>query len=81
MLQGSFRNWDDSTDGAPLVQIDQANSTTTYVGEAIAGSAVADAVWRIKKIVCANSDLTITWADGNTNFDNVWNNRATITYS
>lgn len=63
------------------VQIDQANATTTYVGEAQIGSATSSAVWKIKKIVCADSDLTITYADGNKNYDNIWDNRASLNYS
>jgi hypothetical protein len=80
MLQGSFRNWDDADSSAPSVRIDQVNNTTTYVGEAGEGAVENTAVWRIKKIVC-DDGLSITYADGNTNFDNNWTNRASLTYS
>lgn len=53
-----------------------------YIGEAPAGSALSASVWRIKKIVLdSSSDVTQTWANGNANFDKVWNNYASYTYS
>ena len=55
--------------------------STTYIGEADPGSALASAVWRIKRIQVVGDVSTILWADGNSNFDNVWNNRAALSYS
>jgi hypothetical protein len=63
------------------VVIDEANTTTTYVGEAAVASATSAAVWKIQRLVCSNGDLTITWADGNVNYDNIWDNRASLSYS
>lgn len=60
--------------------VDEASATITYVGKATPGTATASALWQIQKID-TTGDLTITWADGNADFDNVWNDRATITYS
>lgn len=54
--------------------------SVVYIGEAAIGSATNAAVWRIKKID-ETSGLIITWADGNSNFDNVWDLRADLTYS
>lgn len=62
------------------LRLDEASATITYVGEAAPASSEAAAVWRIKRINEA-SGVSITWADGNTNFDNVWANRAALTYS
>jgi hypothetical protein len=81
MLQGSFRNWDGSSDSAPSVRIDNPSSSVTYVGEAGDAAVENSSVWRIKKIVCVSDTLTVTWADGNTNFDNNWTNRASLSYS
>lgn len=61
--------------------IDEASSTVTYVGKAAAGSSTASAVWQIQKISISGSVTTISWADGDGNFDNVWNNRASLSYS
>lgn len=65
---------------APLaLKMDEASSTITYVGEAAAGSATSGAVWRIKRISTA-AGVAIEWADGDTDFNNVWDNRAALTY-
>jgi hypothetical protein len=61
--------------------VDEASSTITYIGSAIASSLTSESVWKIKRIEISGTLTIITWADGNTNFDNVWNNRATLEYS
>lgn len=63
------------------VRIDEADASTTYFGFASPGSANASAVWRIKRMSVSGNVTTIEFADGNTNFDNVWNNRASLSYS
>lgn len=63
-----------------LLQVDSVG-TTTYLGYADAGSLTSAAVWAVKKIVETGSDVSITWADGNVNYDNVWDNRLTLIYS
>jgi hypothetical protein len=62
---------------------DASPPTVSYFGTAETGSAEGSAVWRIKKIVygAVDGDVTVTWADGNANFDNVWTNRAALSYS
>ena len=53
-----------------------------YIGLALPGSSKASAAWKISKLSYSGTDVTeILWADGNTLFDNVWNNRATYIYS
>lgn len=54
-------------------------ATYTYIGEAAAGTAEGSALWRVKRLT--NADNTIVWADGNSNFDNIWTNRAGASYS
>lgn len=53
--------------------------TYTYVGEADPGIAEGSAAWRIKRLT--NADNTVLWAGGDTNFDKIWTNRASLTYS
>jgi hypothetical protein len=55
--------------------------TVSYLGEATPGTATSSATWRIKKITEVGSDVTIEYADGNTAFDNVWDNRTGLSYS
>ena len=52
-----------------------------YVGEATIGSTTSAAVWRIKKVDNTGGDLILQWADGNASFDNIWDNRLSLTYS
>jgi hypothetical protein len=61
--------------------IDEASSTVTYVGKADPGSSEASAVWQIKKITVSGTETIITWADGDVNFNNVWDNRAGLSFS
>lgn len=61
-------------------RLDEASSTVTYVGKATTGSSTGSAVWQIQKLD-STSGLVITWADGDSSFDNVWNNRASLSYS
>lgn len=57
------------------------NSSITYVGEAEPGSSTSDPVWRIKVVVETGNDISVEWADGNGNFDNIFDDRETINYS
>lgn len=52
----------------------------TYVAEATPGSSQASSVWRVQKID-ETTGAVITWADGNTNFDNVATDLTALTYS
>jgi hypothetical protein len=63
------------------ILLDDLGTGTSYVGRAAAGSLTADAVWLVKKLVESGGDITITFADGNTNYDNIWDLRASLTYS
>lgn len=69
-----------STDTTYSIRVDDASSTVTYVGEAQTGSSESGAVWRIKRLTTAGTVLSIEWADGNMQFDNVWSDRTTLTY-
>lgn len=54
----------------------------TYVGKAEPGEATSASTWRISRIdESASPDMIILWADGDVNFDNVWDARASIDYS
>ena len=70
-----------TTSNIYTLRLDEADSSTVYVGEAITGSATSGAVWRIKRILTSGTVLSILFADGNTNFDNVWDNRGSLSYS
>lgn len=55
------------------------SGTYTYFGEAEPGTSTAQALWRVSRMT--NADNTIEWADGDGDFDNVWDNYASLSYS
>lgn len=63
------------------LRYDYVDATTSYLGEAVPGSLSSAAVWRVKLLTFAGDDVTVTYADGDSDFDNVWDNRASLTYS
>ncbi len=63
---------------------DTTTAGVTYIGYAVpTGSAIptSGAVWRIKKIDESTGVTSIKWADGDTLFNNIWNNRVSLTYN
>lgn len=61
--------------------VDEVNSNLTYLGVAKLGTAGSDAKWQIRRIQKVSSVTSIQYADGNRRFDNVWDDRASLTYS
>lgn len=62
-------------------RVDTASASITYVGESATNVAESAAAWQIKKLETVGTVLKITWADGNDLYDNVWTDRASLTYS
>ena len=64
------------------VILDEASASLLYFGVAAPGALTSADVWQIQKIVIGpGNSVAITWADGNAEFDNVWDNRASLSYS
>jgi hypothetical protein len=61
-------------------QTDFVGEDVIYKGEAEAGSLTSSPLWRIRKITIVNDDISETWANGNTDFDKVWDDRYTLNY-
>ena len=53
-----------------------------YIGKSNAGTATSASEWQVKQLTwAADGTLTkIEYADNNQNYDNVWDNRATLNY-
>lgn len=60
--------WDDTT-----------TADVVYVGYADIGSATSAASWRIMKV--DKTSKQVTYADGDSLADNIWDNRASLSYS
>jgi len=90
LLHGRTADWNVSEElqAARIANADKAlrydpvSSTVSYLGVAVTGSAEGDAVWSIRRITfTAAGSVTVEYADGNNRFDNIWSNRAGLTYS
>ena len=62
-------------------RIDEVNDNLVYEGYAEAGTTNSSALWAIRKISKSDAITSTTWADGDINYDNIWDDRATLTYS
>ena len=66
-------------DDALKTIIDEQDSAT-YIGKAHCGCNTDSPHWQIRRITVEDSTTTIEWADGDTLFDNVFDDRATLIY-
>ena len=55
--------------------------TVTYYGFAVAGEATSAATWKVFKVTDDGTTTVKLWADGDTSFDNVWDDYASLSYS
>lgn len=81
---GAYMDLDErpATDASILAaRVDEAPGGVTYVGTAAAGALPGAATWRIKRLTESGGDVTVEWADGDAAYDNVWDSRASLTYS
>ena len=69
--------------GSYAQRVDDTGSGVTYHGWAVPGTATSAASWRIRRITDSGTptDTVIDFADGNNNLDNIWDNRAALSYS
>jgi len=73
-------NW--AVDMTQLIKyVDDVSGTTLYIGEAQPNTLTSTASWRIKRIVFTGDDSETLYADGDANFNNIWDNRASLSYS
>lgn len=62
------------------VRIDDQTSVV-YIGTAPIGSATSDPVWSIKRISISGGSTVIDWANSTDLSTNIWDNRASLSYS
>ena len=63
---------------------DTVGGTVLYFAQALAGTLDAAATWQIQRITFTTpgeDDSVIEWADGDIKYDNVWDDRLTLSYS
>jgi hypothetical protein len=71
---------------AQTSRIDQVDPDATpeiiYRGRALPGTLESVAAWRIERItIAADGDVETLFADGDDLFNNIWTNRASLSYS
>jgi len=54
-------------------------ATYTYIGLSYPGAITSSAVWKVIRIT--NASNTVLFADGNPFYDNIYDNRTSLTYS
>lgn len=67
--------------GQNLAQRIDDQTSVIYIGVAPINSLSSAAIWSIKRLSVSGGAITIEWADGNDLSDNVWDNRASLSYS
>lgn len=70
----------ETAEGGYIARIDEASATVTYVGKAKPGTATSAASWLIQK-VDTTSGTTVLFGGGAAKFDQVWDNRAALSYA
>lgn len=70
----------DHTEGMAYLELAASAGGYTYYGRTLASGSrsTSAAVWQIQRR--KDDDTESTWADGNVYFDNVWDDRTTLTY-
>lgn len=63
-----------------IIKVDEASATITYLGKAAPGVLDSVASWQINRIDSGTLDAEILFADSDLNFDNIWDNRASLAY-
>lgn len=54
----------------------------TYRGDALPGTLTSALLWRVQRLTLqSDGDTEIVFADGDDNFDNIWDNRLSLTYT
>lgn len=70
-----------STNSTQKIIIDEVSTSVSYIGFSEIGSSTANPVWRILKITVSGTITELLHADGDGAYDNIWDNRASLTYS
>lgn len=62
-------------------EVDTTDGSVIYQGWAVLKSTTSSPVWRVKRTTISGSLITDEWALGSTEFANVWDDRASLSYS
>lgn len=80
MLLPILKSMGDKDDEPMATKIDDFSDTVTYIGCAKPGSKDNAAVWQIQRTTTQKWGVEVEWADGDANYDNVWDDREHLEY-
>lgn len=63
------------------ILIDEVSATLSYVGYALPGTIASASLWKIKRIQTVGAETFVEYAGGTKDFDKVWDDRTSYTYS
>lgn len=63
------------------ILIDEIDASTSYFGFANPDTLTSEASWAIMKKTVSGTVTTYAWADGDTDYNNIWDNRTSLSYS
>lgn len=61
-------------------RVDVASSTTTYLGKAIPGTLPSSPTWQVVRLTLDPSGSLIKEYAGGSSYNQIWDNRASLTY-
>ena len=70
----------DTANKVLTVRLDEVSDTLFYVGKALVGSLDSEAKWQIVKYSTTGVILKSEYSNGAEAFNQIWNNRLTLTY-
>jgi hypothetical protein len=88
MMYEQFGRIGNSTDGQAYLRITKADQLTfvddtgtyVYIGNAVPGTGTSVASWKIRRVTTTNP-VKVEYAAGSTLYNQVWDNRASLSYS
>lgn len=63
------------------LRVDVVSSSLIYIGESAPGAPDTASIWRISRIDISGGQISIKFAGGNTAWNSIWDDRASLTYS
>lgn len=63
-----------------IIRTNSGNSNLDYIGKADIGTATSANSWQIQRLD-STTNLDILWADGDAKYNNIWDNRESISFS
>lgn len=70
-----------TTSAGEALLLDEPVAGTTYLCKAPPGTLTSAAAWQVERLTETGTTLRREWADGNNSYDNICDNRLSLSYS